>query len=54
MLLIGVLGLIVLGFAVKHILSSSVIQRRDVVLAVVGVIALVIGLYQANRLRHWS
>jgi hypothetical protein len=54
MLFIGVLGLIALGLGIKSILGSPEIQRRDVILAGIGLIAAAIGLYQANRLRHWD
>jgi hypothetical protein len=51
MLLIGVLGLIALGIGVMHILGSPKVQRDDVILAAIGIVAASIGLYQANRLR---
>ena len=54
MLFIGILGLIALGLGVKNILGSQEIQRRDVILTGIGLIAAAIGLYQANRLRRWS
>jgi hypothetical protein len=54
MLFIGILGLIALGFGIKNILGSPEVQRRDVILTGIGSIAAAIGLYQANRLRHWS
>ena len=52
MLLIGVLGLIALGVGMMHILGSSKVQRDDVILAGIGVVAASIGLFQANRLRN--
>jgi hypothetical protein len=52
MLLIGVLGLIVLGIGLMHILGSTKIQRDDVILAGIGIVGASIGLYQANRLRN--
>ena len=51
MLLIGVLGLIALGIGVVRILGSTKVQRDDVILAGIGIVAASIGLYQANRLR---
>ena len=51
MLLIGVLGLIALGIGMMHILGASRVQRDDVILAGIGIVAASIGLYQANRLR---
>jgi hypothetical protein len=52
MLLIGVLGLIALGVGLMHILGSSKVQRDDVILVGIGIVAASIGLYQANRLRN--
>jgi hypothetical protein len=52
MLLIGVPGLIALGIGVMHILNSTKVQRDDVILAGIGIVAASIGLYQANRLRN--
>jgi hypothetical protein len=52
MLLIGALGLIALGIGIVHILGSTKVQRDDVVLAAIGIVAASIGLYQANRLRN--
>jgi hypothetical protein len=54
MLLIGMLGLIALGFGMMHIFDSSKVQRDDVILAGIGFIAASVGLYQANRLRNKS
>jgi hypothetical protein len=54
MLLIGILGLIALALGVRNILGSPEIQRRDVILTGIGLIAAATGLYQANRLRNWS
>ena len=54
MLFVGLLGLTALGLGVKNILGSPEIQRRDVILTGIGLIAAAIGLYQASRLRHWS
>jgi hypothetical protein len=54
MLFIGILGLIALGLGVKNILGSPEIQRRDVILTGIGLVAAAIGLYQANRLRNGS
>jgi len=54
MLFIGILGLIALGLGIKNILGSPELQLRDVILTGIGLIAAAIGLYQANRLRHWS
>ena len=51
MLLIGVLGLIALGIGLVHILGPSKVQRDDVILAGIGIVAASIGLYQAYRLR---
>ena len=51
MLLIGVLGVIALGIGMMHILVSTNVQRDDVVLAGIGIVAATIGLYQAIRLR---
>ena len=52
MLLIGVLGLIALGIGMMHILGSSKVQRDDVILAGIGIVAASMGLYQAIRLRN--
>ena len=52
MLFIGVLGLMGLGIGMMHILGSSKVQRDDVILAGIGIVAASIGLYQANRLRN--
>lgn len=52
MLFIGILGLIALGFGIKNILGSPDVQRPDVILSGIGLIAAVVGLYQAYRLRH--
>ena len=52
MLLIGVLGLIALGIGVVRILGSTKVQRDDVILAGIGIVAASNGLYQANRLRN--
>ena len=54
MLFIGILGLIALGLGVKNIIGSSEVQQRDVILTGIGLLLAAIGLYQANRLRHWS
>jgi hypothetical protein len=51
-LCIGIPGLIALGLGVKNILGSPEIQRCDVILSGIGLIAAAIGLYQANRLRN--
>jgi len=51
MLLIGVLGLIALGIGMMHILGSTKVQRDDLILAGIGIVAASIGLYQAIRLR---
>jgi hypothetical protein len=51
MLLIGILGLVALGFGIKNILGSPEGRMRDVILCGIGLIAAVIGLYQAYRLR---
>jgi len=52
MLLIGVLGLIALGIGIMHIVASSSVQRDDVILVVIGIVAASIGLYQATQLRN--
>jgi hypothetical protein len=52
MLLIGILGLVALGFGIKNILGSPEVEMRDVILSGIGLISGVIGLYQAYRLRH--
>ena len=52
MLLIGVLGLIALGIGMMHILGFSAVQRDDLILAGIGIVAASIGLYQANRFRN--
>jgi len=52
MLFIGVLGLMALGIGMVHILGSSKVQRDDVILAGIGIVATSIGLYQAYRLRN--
>ena len=52
MLFIGVLGLMGLGIGMVHILGSSKVQRDDVILAGIGIVAASIGLYQAYRLRN--
>ena len=52
MLLIGVLGLIALGIGIMHIVASSSVQRNDVILVVIGIVAASIGLYQATQLRN--
>jgi hypothetical protein len=52
MLLIGVLGLIALGIGMMHILGSSQVQRDDVILAGIGILAASIGLFQAYRMRN--
>jgi hypothetical protein len=54
MLFIGILGLIALGLGVMNIIGSPEVQRRDVILTGIGLLAAAIGLYQANRLRHRS
>jgi hypothetical protein len=54
MLFIGILGLIAIGLGVRNIVGSAEVQRRDVILTGIGLLAAAIGLYQANRLRHWS
>jgi len=51
MLLISVLGLIALGIAMMHILGPTGAQRDDVILAGIGIVTALIGLYQAVRLR---
>jgi hypothetical protein len=52
MLLIAVLGLLALGIGMVHILGSTKVQRDDVILAGIGIVAASIGLYNANRLRN--
>ena len=52
MLLIGVLGLIALGIGMAHILGSAKVQRDDLILAGIGIVAASVGLYQAYRLRN--
>jgi hypothetical protein len=54
MLLIGILGLIALGFGIKNILSSPAVQRRDEILTGIGLAATAVGMYQAYRLRPRS
>jgi hypothetical protein len=54
MLLIGILGLIALGFGIKNILGLPEVKMNDVILSGTGLIAAVIGLYQAYRLRRES
>jgi hypothetical protein len=54
MFFIGILGLIALGLGVKNIIGSPEVQRRDVILAGIGLFAAALGLYQANRLRRWG
>lgn len=51
MSLVGVLGLIAVGIGMMHILGSAGVQRDDVILVGIGIVAASIGLYQANRLR---
>jgi hypothetical protein len=53
MLFIGSLGLIALGVGIKNIVGSPEVQWRDVILTGIGFFAAALGLYQANRLRHW-
>ena len=52
MLFICIIGLIALGFGMKNILGSPEVQRRDLILSGIGLIAAVTGLFQAYRLRH--
>ena len=54
MSLITVLGLIALGVGLMHILGSQVTQRRDLVLAAIGLFTAAVGAYQASRLRDLS
>jgi hypothetical protein len=51
MLVIGMLGLLAVGIGLTNILVSSKIQRDDAILTGIGIVAVSIGLRQANRLR---
>jgi len=54
MVLIAVLGLIAFGIGVKCMIGSAEIQRRDVILAGIGLLAATVGLYQTKQVRRWN